>query len=625
MQASAARVPVRCLFAALILAIAGIYFWLATYGTWSLAGNELRGEAFDSLAKHLLTLDVSVDYEAIDWEGLTIGSRTVMYFGPFPALLRIVPNLLFPSMYGLWSRSSCLLAALLSVAAAIAIGRAVLTTDGRTLDGRRWINLITVAVGFGLGTPVVYLVSCGRIYHESILWGLCGSLWGVYFIVRLLNRQISTLRGLSGLAVSFAVALLSRVTFAIPIALALGFLFMRALAEKFEAGKAKTGRAKAVLLLVLAVSPAVAGGAFQLWYTYARFGSVFDTTNINTYVRPAEIGGIFNLRRIPSALRNYFGLTAGSLSQRPPFFQVARVQYANEALFLAWKEETLSLSLGSTWLVLGAAFGVVALLRRPRSAPVIVLVPLFAVQALLISTYYLVTQRFAAEFLPLLMLLFAAYLGASTTPTRPARVFEGLLLVLALWSAAATVASTLQWNQAINDDVPLDYKILLTRLLDREGSVPRCRGTLVRLADLEPIAEQASFARMRKNATWNGVPLVMDRTYYPSALGMHANGSVTYVVPSGAVAFCAVAGLPDRSVSCLGGSVILELRDQNERLLYRSRTIRSGEESESVFADLRGVDRLSLLVTDAGDGINCDHGSWGLPVFLIEPAAVSSR
>jgi alpha-galactosidase len=155
--------------------------------------------------------------------------------------------------------------------------------------------------------------------------------------------------------------------------------------------------------------------------------------------------------------------------------------------------------------------------------------------------------------------------------------------------------------------------------------VPRCRGTLVRLADLEPIAEQAPFARMRKNATWNGVPLVMDRTYYPSALGMHANGSVTYLVPSRAVAFCAVAGLPDRSISCPGGSVIFELRDQNEQLLYRSRTIRSGEEPESVFADLHGVDHLSLLVTDAGDGINCDHGSWGLPVFLIEPAAVGSQ
>jgi hypothetical protein len=623
MQARATALLIRGLLAAVILAIAGTYLWLVTYGTWSLAGTELRGDAFDSLAKHLLNLDASVDYVTIDWEGLTVGSRTVMYFGPFPALLRIVPNLLFPSMYGLWSRSSCLIAALLSLAAALALGRAALTIEGRALDGRRWIGLFAVAAGFGLGTPVVYLVSCGRIYHEAILWGLCGSLWSLYFMFRLLRRSISTLRGLFGLSVSFSVALLSRVTFAIPIAVLLAILVVRALAERVQPGTHKTGRAQAVLLLVLAVTPALAGGAFQLWYNYARFGSVFDISNINTYVHPADVGGIFNVRRIPSAVRNYFGLTSRSLINGPPYFQVARVQYANDALFLGWKEETLSLTFGSSWLVLGAALGVLALLRRPRSTLAIAVAVLFGGQALLISTYYFVTQRFSAEFLPLLMFLFSAYLGVSAAPTRPARVISWLLPILALGSAAVTVASTLQWNQAINDDVPLEYKVRLTKLLDREGSAPRCRGTVVRLPDLKPIAEQASFAPMRKDATWNGVPLIMDRVYYPSALGMHANASVTYSVPSGAVAFCAVVGLPDRSVSCPGGSVTFELRDQDGRLLYRSRTIRSGEGPESVFADLRGVDRLTLVVTDAGDGVDCDHGSWGLPAFLIEPAAAS--
>jgi hypothetical protein len=625
MQARAAPLLIRGLFAVVILAIAGLYLWLVTYGTWSFAGTELRGDAFDSLAKHLLKLDASVDYVTIDWEGLTVGSRTVMYFGPFPALLRIIPNLLFPSMYGQWSRSSCLIAALLSLAAALAFSRGALTAYGRTLDSRRWIGLVTVAVGFGLGTPVVYLVSCGRIYHESILWGLCGSLWGLYFVFRLLQRSISTLRGMAGLAVAFSVALLSRVTFAIPIAIALALLLVRALAEAFRLGTHKTGRTKAVLLLVLAVSPALAGGAFQLWYNYARFGSVFDISNINTYAHPADVGGVFNVRRIPSAVFNYFGLTSRSLINGPPYFQVARVRYANDALFLEWKEETLSLTLGSSWLVLGAALGVLALLRRPRSAPAIAVAAVFAGQALLISTYYFVTQRFSAEFLPLLMFLFATYLGVSAAPTRPARVISWLLPVLALGSAFVTVASTLQWNQAINDDVPLTYKVRLTKLLDREGSAPLCRGTVVRLSDLKPVAELASYAPMRKDATWNGVPLIMGRLYYPSALGMHANASVTYSVPGGAVAFCAVVGLPDRSISCPGGSVTFELHDQDGRLLYQSRTIRSGEGPESVFADLHGVDRLTLAVTDSGDGVDCDHGSWGLPEFLIEPAAASSN
>jgi hypothetical protein len=423
------------------------------------------------------------------------------------------------------------------------------------------------------------------------------------------------------------VALLSRVTFAIPIAVALALLLLRALAGRFQQGAQKTGRAKAVLLLVLAVSPAVVGGAFQLWYTHARFGSILDVININTYVRPAEIGGVFNVRRIPSALRNYFGLTARSLTGHPPFFQMARVRYGNDALFLGWKEETLSLSLGSSWLVLGALGGFLALLHRPRSALAIALVIFFGLQGLLISTYYFVTQRFSAEFLPFLIFLFFlwAYHGFAAAPSRSTRLIWWFLPILALGSAVVTVASTLQWNLAINDDVPREYKIRLSRLLDREGSVPRCRGRVIRLAALTPIVEQKSFAPMRKDTTWDGAPLVMDGLLYSSALGMHADASATYVVPYGAVAFCAVVGLPDKSVGCPGGSVIFELRGQDGRLLYRSRTIRSGEKPESVFADLRGVDHLTLVVTDAGDGITCDHGSWGLPVFLIESGAVSTK
>jgi hypothetical protein len=332
------------------------------------------------------------------------------------------------------------------------------------------------------------------------------------------------------------------------------------------------------------------------------------------------------MRRIPSALGNYFGLTARSFTRRPPFFQVARVRYGNNALFVGWKEETLSLSLGSSWLVLGPFGGFIALLQRPRSALAIVLVILFGLQALLISTYYFVTQRFSAEFLPLLMfLLFVALLRLAAAPCRSTHLLWWLLPILALGSAVVTVASALQWNLAINDDVPREYKIRLSRLLDREGSVPRCRGRVVRLAALTPIAEQKSFAPMRKDTTWDGAPLVMDGLLYSSALGMHADASATFVVPNGAVAFCAVVGLPDKSVGCAGGSVIFELRGQDGRLLYRSRTIRSGEGPESVFADLRGIDHLTLAVTDAGDGITCDHGSWGLPVFLLEPSAVSSK
>lgn len=623
--ARAVPAPVRFLFAGFLLAIAAVYFWLVTYGTWSLVGSEARGEAFDSLAKHLLSLDAGVDEQTIDWEGLTTGSRTVMYFGPFPALLRIVPNLIFPNMYGLWSRPSCLLAALLSLAAAVAITFAALTAGGRSLNRRSFLYILVVTLGFGLGTPLVYLVSCGRIYHESILWGLCGSLWSVYFIVRLLNGQTPVRRGLLGLAVSFAVTLLSRVTFAIPTALALAVLTLRAIAGELKAPKPRASRVRAAWLLALAVSPAALGGAFQLWYDYDRYGSVWGTMRINTYVHPEEIGGVFNLRRLPSALRSYFGLSASSFSARPPFFRFARVRYANDALFFDWKEETLSLSLGSSWLILGAALGALALVRRPRSTLTVLITLLFAVQALLISSFDFVTERFTAEYMPLLTFLFAVYLGAPVEKRLPKRGVLVPLVVLALLSAVVTVGSTLQWNQAVNAEAPGEYRVRLAQLLYREGTAPYDHATVVQLADLEPLAQQGSLAPMRKNATWDELPIVFKGTHYLSGLGMHATGRATFAVPSRATAFWALVGLPDTTIRCPNGSVVFELRDQDSRVLYRSGTIRTGSDPEQIRVSLRGVERLTLVVDDAGDGTDCDDAAWGMPSFILGAADSGSR
>jgi hypothetical protein len=609
---------------ALILAIVCSYFWLVTYGTWSLRASEVKGVAFDSLAKHLLSFDASVDSDAIGFEGLTVGARTVMYWGAFPALLRIVPNLLLPSMYGLWSRPSCLLAALLALAAAVATSRAALAAAGQGWTGRI-LYLLTATVGFGLGTPLVYLLSCGRIYHESILWGLCGSFCSIYFIILLLNRQIAARRGLFGLSVSFAVTLLTRTTFAIPIALAMSLLTIQVFGGVRATSKVRAARVKVAVQLVLVLTPAVIGGAFHFWYNYNRFGSILDNTHIAGYMHPADFGGVFNLQRIPSALYNYFGLTTTSLSSHPPFFKLARVRYADDTLFFNWKEETLSLSLGSSWLLLGAALGVVTLVRSPRSASAIFITLCFVVQVFFISAFDFVTERFAAEYLPFLAYLFALHLRATAGSVPAGRALPLLLLALASLSAVATVGSALQWNQAVNVDVPLEYKVRLADLLYRDGSAPADRGTPVQLSDLVPLSEAGVPFAMRKNSTWDGLPLVLKGLRYRSGLGMHANGRATFAVPAGALTFWALAGIPDSTIRCPNGTVVFELFDQSDRLLYRSRTMRTGENPEQVEVPLEGVERLSLVVDDAGDGTDCDQAAWGVPVFISGPASSASR
>src|SRR6266508_39461 len=88
--------------AALIL---GILLWIyTTTGGGQILVNEVLSEAYDSQAEHFLRGDVGVDGGAIRHEVMVVDGKARMYFGPFPALLRIPLNHVYPSGRGHWSR-----------------------------------------------------------------------------------------------------------------------------------------------------------------------------------------------------------------------------------------------------------------------------------------------------------------------------------------------------------------------------------------------------------------------------------------------------------------------------------------------------------------------------------------
>jgi hypothetical protein len=84
-----------------------IVIWvIATTGGREIFVKEVLGEAFDSQAEHFLRGNVDVDDDAIRWEAMIVNGNTRMYFGPFPALLRIPLNFVYPAGRGAWSRIS---------------------------------------------------------------------------------------------------------------------------------------------------------------------------------------------------------------------------------------------------------------------------------------------------------------------------------------------------------------------------------------------------------------------------------------------------------------------------------------------------------------------------------------
>lgn len=87
--------------------VLGVLLWLFTMtGGRQVFVNEVLGKAYDSQAEHFLRGDVEVDGDAIKHEVMVVNGKSYMYFGPFPAFLRIPLNYFYPGGRGHWSRIS---------------------------------------------------------------------------------------------------------------------------------------------------------------------------------------------------------------------------------------------------------------------------------------------------------------------------------------------------------------------------------------------------------------------------------------------------------------------------------------------------------------------------------------
>ncbi len=78
--------------------VLGMLLWIfTTTGGQQILVNEMLSEAYDSQAEHFLRGDVGVDVDAIRHEAMIVDGKARMYFGPFPAFVRIPLNFVYPS------------------------------------------------------------------------------------------------------------------------------------------------------------------------------------------------------------------------------------------------------------------------------------------------------------------------------------------------------------------------------------------------------------------------------------------------------------------------------------------------------------------------------------------------
>ncbi|HEV8437434.1 MAG TPA: hypothetical protein VGT40_05015 [Methylomirabilota bacterium] len=426
-------------------------FWLVTSGTGRFPHHGFfLSKVYDSVARSLLDLKTDVDPHEIKNEAFVVNGRVHTYFGIFPALLRVIPNALFPAYYGQWNRISCFLASLLCLLSFHALVRVRLDENPRLTAGQKTHLQSLLGLGFALGTPIVFILSSSFVYHEAIIWGLAGSTSAIFFFFKLLSRWSASSELL--FSCSVAVALLSRASFGLallPAHVALYLWQRRTYAVRRELPKFWT------------ISPLVLGLLLQCWVNHDRFGNIatfvdlrynqtaFPADQASQRIRNYEKYGIFNARRIPTNLAHYFGVQYADYSDSFPFIRMTMPEVPVGDLY-EHREPTLPLTVSTPWLLLFGATGLTLSLRKGMlEPPVVLLLVCLLGQGALILMFHSISERYVAEVLP-----FLATAGVTGLPWlyRPgprtcwvSRVFDLLLPAFISASIYISFTSALAW------------------------------------------------------------------------------------------------------------------------------------------------------------------------------------
>ncbi len=425
--------------------IAAVHFVLLTRGSGEILGPEMLSGAFDSLAQSLLRGSAEVDADAIRWEAFVADGRAYTYFGPWPALFRVPLLWIAPDLAGQWARLSCFVASLLCLGGFAALVRAMLARNPYLETEHRNFLFVTSLVGFGVASPLLFLMNAASIYHESIVWALAGSLCFSAIAVPRFDRAEALESKLLLLSFIAGATLLARVTYAGPLYLVLLFIVFRAVRNGTGAGRIMTQLLPAGVFLLL-----------QLWYNDARFGSPFTFVDYSlmgfmradpTTLEVLDRTGDFSLVRVVVAFVNYFIPGSGQIAGAFPWFRLASPAYPDAGLypriFTSW---VMPLTLIASWLVLAGSLGLGLLLRdrAQRFAQACFLA--FALQALLVCAYFIMELRYEIDLLPLFGLGFAVFVAKLGAPgvviSRVQDVLTALLFTVAL-SAIVSVSTTL--------------------------------------------------------------------------------------------------------------------------------------------------------------------------------------
>jgi alpha-galactosidase len=135
-----------------------------------------------------------------------------------------------------------------------------------------------------------------------------------------------------------------------------------------------------------------------------------------------------------------------------------------------------------------------------------------------------------------------------------------------------------------------------------------------------------SWGKPQKNKSVDGKPIMIAGQKFEHGVGTHAKSRLIIELKGGSTRFAASVGVDDEQKSSPASVEFVITGDGKP--LFKSGVMKGGQAAKKVDVDLKGVQKLELRVTDAGDGIDNDHADWADARFEVtgeRPKATRSR
>jgi hypothetical protein len=127
------------------------------------------------------------------------------------------------------------------------------------------------------------------------------------------------------------------------------------------------------------------------------------------------------------------------------------------------------------------------------------------------------------------------------------------------------------------------------------------------LDEIRPVYQQQDCGTLGLRQTFDANPLRLAGRKYERGLGTHANSEIRYRLDNGYTRLDAEVGVDDEKDGA--GTVVFQVFTDGCKV-FDSGVMRGKQAARKISVPLDGVEEMALVVTDAGDGITCDHADW---------------